>query len=91
MIWEEDDDQTAHLCRHDDHYAGSLLIGSRAEPKPRMTGEELIAKLKEATPQGNWDEECYSMTYANGVLVVTQRPEIQVKVVNILMMLKARR
>jgi len=91
VIWEENDDQDAYLLRHDDYYRGSLMIGARPEPKPRMTGEELIDKLKEATPQGNWDEECYSMTYANGVLVVTQRPEVQVQVVNILMMLKARR
>jgi len=60
------------------------------EEKPLYDPEALIALIKKATPSGNWDNELYSITHANGMLVVTQRPEIQVDVANILSALKTR-
>lgn len=60
-------------------------------PKPDYSAEELMDSLIESTPSGRWDDERYSITHINGVLVVTQRPDVQVRVANIIMALKARR
>jgi len=88
VIWDDDDNDLQH---YGDLYNDDLLDDHHTRPQPRMTGEQLIDKLMEATPQGNWDEERYSMTYADGVLIVTQRPGIQAQIANILVMLKLRR
>lgn len=60
-------------------------------PEPKFSGEKLIELLEESTPNGRWDDGPYSMTYANGILIVTQRPDVQIHVANIIMALKTRR
>jgi len=61
------------------------------EDGPAGKAEILIKLLKASTPNGRWDDARYTITYADGVLVVTQRPSVQIEIGNILIALKTRR
>ena len=70
--------------------------------KPAYKADLLIKLLKASTPNGQWpnarDEENdgeprverYAITYADGVLVITQKPSVQIEIGNILLALKTR-
>ena len=66
--------------------------------KPAYKAEVLIKLLKASTPNGHWpteseiaegDAKC-AITYADGVLVVTQKPSVQIEIGNILLALNTR-
>ena len=61
------------------------------QEEPAGKAEILIKLLKASTPNGRWDNARYTITYADGVLVVTQRPSVQIEIGNILIALKTRR
>lgn len=61
-----------------------------SEPEPMYSDEELIDLLREATPHGRWNAAAYSITYANGLLIVTQRLDVQIQIANIVSALKTR-
>ncbi|HUS58992.1 MAG TPA: hypothetical protein VM141_10100 [Planctomycetota bacterium] len=63
---------------------------AKAEEKPRYDPDALIKLVKQATPNGDWNSDVYSVTHVNGVLVVTQRASVQIEVVNFLTALKTR-
>jgi len=61
------------------------------DPEPEFSSDELIKLLEESTPNGRWDDGPYSMVYVNGLLIVTQRADVQIQVANIIMALKTRK
>ncbi|HUW33888.1 MAG TPA: hypothetical protein VM223_19955 [Planctomycetota bacterium] len=61
------------------------------QQEPSARAEILIKLLKTATPNGRWDDARCGITWADGVLVVTQRPSAQIEIGNILIALKTRR
>ena len=61
-----------------------------SDSEPMYSDEELTDLLREATPQGRWDAVAYSITYANGLLIVTQRLGVHIQVANIISALKTR-
>ena len=61
------------------------------QQEPSTKAEILIKLLKASTPNGRWDDPGHTITYADGVLVVTQRSSVQIEVGNILIALKTRR
>ena len=60
------------------------------EEKENLKAEKLIQQLVQATPNGQWSDERFSITHVNGLLIVTQRPSVQIEVGNVLLALKAR-
>ena len=61
-----------------------------AQGKPRYDADKLIEMLKAATPNGDWEDDRYSITHESGILLITQRPEVQVELAKILIALKTR-